>query len=105
MLVVGCLCFLRVLCTAKTCDLDESEPVCNDCLNKVDGLFICLIDKCAVDLSSDGVSLPSNALFFFSQRMIFEHIFEGLVKLAGALNWRSQNNMLMALTYPWIVAD
>ncbi len=38
-------------------------------------------------------------------RMIFEHIFERLVKSAGALNCQSKNNVLMALTYPQIVAD
>ncbi len=42
---------------------------------------------------------------FSLARMIFEHIFEWLVEWAGALNWWSQNNVLMALTYPRIVAD
>jgi hypothetical protein len=31
--------------------------------------------------------------------------FEQLIKSAGALDWQSGNNVLMASMYPWIVAD
>jgi hypothetical protein len=42
---------------------------------------------------------------FSLARMIFEHMFVRSVKLAGASNWQSQNNMFMALPYPWTVAE
>jgi hypothetical protein len=36
-LIVGCLCFLCLLSTAKTCDSDEGESVRDDRLNGVYG--------------------------------------------------------------------
>ncbi len=42
---------------------------------------------------------------FSLARLIFEYMFVWSVKLAGASNWQSQNNMFMALTYPRTVAD
>jgi hypothetical protein len=68
-------------------------------------VIFCLIKQRAVDLLSDGALLPSNALFFSLARMILEHMFARSIKLAGASNWQSRNNVLMALTYPLTVAD